>query len=139
MINKVILIGRITKDPELKYTGSNIVYCQFSLAVNRQFTNAEGERETDFINCTTWKASAENLAKYVSKGALLGIEGRIEVRNYDDKDGTKKYVTSVVCESVQFLETKKENQEVRETPKVEKNPFKEAPKEVDIKNDDLPF
>jgi single-strand DNA-binding protein len=137
MINKVILIGRITKDPELKYTTSNIAFCQFSLAVNRQFTNADGERETDFINCITWKASAENLAKYVSKGALLGIEGRIEVRSYDDKDGSKKYVTSVVCESVQFLETKKE--EVKEKPQAEKNPFKEAPKEVEIKNDDLPF
>lgn len=139
-MNKTILIGRLTKDPELKYTPNNIAVCQFTIAVNRPFTNQAGEREADFIPCIVWREQAENLAKYQSKGNQVAVEGRIEVRSYDDKDGTKKYVTTVVCDTVQYLDSKKETQTIVEKPRLENvNPFKNAEKTIDIKNDDLPF
>jgi single-strand DNA-binding protein len=105
MINKVILVGRITKDPEVKSTQSNIPVVTFTLAVNRQFTDQSGERQADFIQCVVWRKQAENLARFVKKGALLGVEGRIQTRNYESDNGTR-YVTEVVCDSVQFLESR---------------------------------
>ena len=106
MINRTVLVGRITKDPELKYTSGNIAFARFTLAVNRTFAGPNGEREADFIQCIIWRKQAENLARFVRKGSLLGVEGRIQTGSYDDKDGNRKYTTDVVCDSVQFLEPK---------------------------------
>ena len=106
MINRTILVGRTTKEPELKYTSSNLAYIKFTLAVNRTF----GEKETDFIQCMVWRKQAENMAKFVHKGSLIGIEGRIQTGSYDDKDGKRVYTTDVVCDSVQFLEPKSDAQ-----------------------------
>ncbi len=105
-MNKVILIGRLTKDPELRYTGSNRAVTQITLAVNRSFTNQNGEREADFINVVIWDKQAENVAKYLTKGRLIAVDGRIQTRNYDNSEGKKVYVTEVVALSVQFLESK---------------------------------
>ena len=105
-MNKVILIGRLTKDPELKKTNSGLSYVQFNLAVNRNYTNKSGEKQADFINCVVWRTQADNLAKYIKKGGLIGIEGEIQTRTYDDKNGTKKYITEVLCNSIEFLESK---------------------------------
>ena len=108
MINRVILVGRITKDPELKSTQSNVSFVNFTLAVNRQFADQSGERQADFIQCVVWRRQAENLAQYIKKGALLGVEGRIQTRTYE-VDGNTRYITEVVCDSVQFLETRGDN------------------------------
>ena len=110
MINRVILVGRITKDPEMKSTQSNIPVVSFTIAVNRQFKSENGENDTDFIQCVVWRKQAENMAKYVSKGNLIGIDGRIQTRNYETEHGTK-YITEVVCDNVQYLESKKEDSE----------------------------
>lgn len=106
MMNKVFLIGRLTKDPELRYTGSNKAVCQITVAVNRGFGNQNGNAETDFINVVLWDKTAENVAKYMTKGRLLLVEGRIQTRNYDNNEGKKVYVTEVVASNVQFLESK---------------------------------
>lgn len=108
MINKVVLVGRITRDPELRHTNSNIPVISFTLAVNRSFTDQHGERQADFINCVAWRNQAENLAKYVRKGALLGVEGRIQTGSYESEQGTR-YTTDVVCDSVIFLESRNSN------------------------------
>jgi single-strand DNA-binding protein len=108
MINRVILVGRITKDPELKTTQSNISFVNFTLAVNRQFTDQSGERQADFIQCIVWRKQAENLAQYINKGALLGVEGRIQTRTYE-ADNSTRYITEVVCDTIQFLENKNSN------------------------------
>ena len=96
MINNVVLVGRITRDPELRYTPQNQAVATFSLAVNRQFKNANGEREADFINCVIWRQQAENLANWAKKGALIGVTGRIQTRNYENQQGQRVYVTEVV-------------------------------------------
>lgn len=106
MINNVVLVGRLTRDPELKYTGNNIVVASFSLAVNRNFKDANGERETDFINCVIWRQQAENLANWAKKGALIGITGRIQTRSYENQQGQRVYVTEVVAENFQMLESR---------------------------------
>ena len=105
-MNKAILIGRLTRDPELRYTSSNRAVCQFTIAIDRPFTsNATGQREADFINVVVWDKTAENVGKYMSKGRLIAVEGRIQTRNYE-KEGKKVYVTEVVATNVQFLESK---------------------------------
>ena len=106
MINSVCLVGRLTRDPELKYTGNNIAVATFSLAVNRTFKDANGERETDFINCVIWRQQAENLANWAKKGALIGITGRIQTRSYENQQGQRVYVTEVVAENFQMLESR---------------------------------
>ena len=106
MINSVCLVGRLTRDPELKYTGNNIAVASFSLAVNRNFKDANGEREADFINCVIWRQSAENLANWAKKGALIGITGRIQTRSYENQQGQRVYVTEVVAENFQMLESR---------------------------------
>ena len=105
-MNKVVLIGRLTRDPELRYTSSNIPSATFSLAVNRPFQNQNGVREADFINTVMWRKQAETAKKYLTKGSLISIEGRIQTRNYDGADGKKVYVTEVVADNFEFLETK---------------------------------
>lgn len=106
MINSTVLVGRLTRDPELKYTGNNIAVASFSLAVNRNFKDANGERETDFINCVIWRQQAENLANWAKKGALIGITGRIQTRSYENQQGQRVYVTEVVAENFQMLESR---------------------------------
>lgn len=106
MINNVVLVGRITKDPELRYTPSDVAVATFSLAVNRNFKDANGERETDFINCVIWRQQAENLANWAKKGALIGITGCIQTRSYENQQGQRVYVTEVVAENFQMLESR---------------------------------
>lgn len=106
MMNRVVLVGRLTKDPDLRYTPSGVAVATFTLAVNRTFTNQQGERETDFINCVVWRKPAENVANYLKKGSLAGVDGRIQTRHYEGQDGKRVYVTEVLAESVQFLEPK---------------------------------
>lgn len=106
MINSTTLVGRLTKDPELRTTPSGVEVGNFTLAVNRTFTNQNGEREADFINCIVFRKQAVNVNQYLSKGKLAGIVGRLQTRSYENKEGQKVYVTEVVCENVQFLEPK---------------------------------
>lgn len=108
-MNKVVLIGRLTRDPELRYTSSNIPSARFSLAVDRPFTSQSGERETDFINIVVWRKQAENVKKYIAKGSLVAVEGRIQTGSYE-KDGQRVYTTDVVADNVQFLESKAQSQ-----------------------------
>lgn len=106
MINNVVLVGRMTRDAELRYTPSNQAVATFSLAVNRNFKSQNGEREADFINCVIWRQQAENLANWAKKGALIGITGRIQTRNYENQQGQRVYVTEVVADSFQLLESR---------------------------------
>ncbi len=151
-MNKALLIGRLTKDPELKYTSNNIPVATFSLAVNRPFSNQNGERETDFINIVVWRKQAESVKNYINQGSLVAVEGRIQTRNYEAQDGTKRYVTEVVADNVQFLETKKqaqlrtqnsdndvEEKVTEETTNVESDPFADFGSSIEISDDELPF
>lgn len=142
MTNRAVLVGRLTKDPELRFTPNGIAVTTFTLAVNRPFKNANGEQEADFINIVVWKKAAENVANYTSKGSLVAIDGRIQTRSYENKDGQRVYVTEVVADSVQFLETKKreaqqQNSQQRYTSD-QGTPF-QGGQPVDISDDDLPF
>lgn len=105
-MNRVMLIGRLTAKPELRYTSSNIPFARFSLAINRTFSNSQGQRETDFINIVVWRKQAENVCNFLDKGSLVSVEGRLQTGSYDDKDGNKRYSMDVVGDSVQFLESK---------------------------------
>lgn len=138
MLNKVILIGRLTRDPELRKTPNNVSVCQFTIAVNRPFQDQNGERQADFINCIAWKAQAENLCKYLNKGALIAVSGNIQTRSYTDQSGATRYVTEVVCENIVFLEAKKDNTNYTEKPK-QTDPFAVVEPQFDISDDDLPF
>lgn len=111
MINNVVLVGRLTKDVELRYTPQNQATATFSLAVSRSFKNANGERETDFINCVIWRQQAENMANFTHKGSLIGITGRIQTRNYENQQGQRVYVTEVVADSFQLLESRNQGQQ----------------------------
>ena len=156
MINNLTLVGRLTKDPDLKYTGNGTAVATFTLAVNRNFTNHSGEREADFINCVIWRKPAETLANYAKKGVLIGVTGRIQTRSYDNQQGQRVYVTEVVADNFQLLESKKadssqntqgsgvsnsqtnnytRNQQNRNND--ESDPFGNS--SIDISNDDLPF
>lgn len=106
MINRTVLVGRLTADVDLKYTQSGVAVASFTLAVGRQFTNQSGERESDYIRCVMWRKSAENFAKFVSKGSLTAIEGRLQTRNYDNNQGQRVYVTEVVADGFSLLESK---------------------------------
>lgn len=106
MINKAVLVGRLVRDPEYRTTPSGVQVATFTLAVNRTFTNQQGEREADYINCVVFKKTAENVNQYLSKGKLAGVDGRLQSRSYDNKEGQKVFVTEVVCDNVQFLEPK---------------------------------
>ncbi|WP_048718137.1 single-stranded DNA-binding protein [Bacillus sp. 522_BSPC] len=129
MMNRVVLVGRLTKDPELRYTPSGVAVATFTLAVNRTFTNQQGEREADFINCVIWRKPAENVANYLKKGSLAGVDGRIQTRSYDGQDGKRVYVTEVLAESVQFLEPRNSSANNRSdnmnygAPREQDNPF----------------
>lgn len=109
-MNRAMLVGRLTAKPELRYTSSNLPFARFSVAVNRTYSNAQGERETDFINVVVWRKQAENVCNFLNKGSLVSVEGRIQTGSYDDKDGNKRYTMEVVADSVQFLESKAQSQ-----------------------------
>jgi single-strand DNA-binding protein len=102
-MNKVILVGNLTRDPELSETPSGIPVCRFAIAVSRDYANAEGNRETDFFNITVWRGRAENCGRYLKKGNKVAIVGSLQNRSYDDKDGNKRYVTDVIANEVEFL------------------------------------
>ncbi|MCO6533567.1 single-stranded DNA-binding protein [Lactobacillus sp.] len=110
MINRVVLVGRLTRDPELRTTGSGISVATFTLAVDRQYTNDQGERGADFISCVIWRKAAENFCNFTSKGSLVGIDGRIQTRSYDNKDGQRVYVTEVVVDNFALLESRKDRE-----------------------------
>jgi single-strand DNA-binding protein len=156
LLNRVILIGRLTKDPELRYTPAGVAVTQFTLAIDRPFSNQQTkEREADFINIVTWRQLAETCANYLRKGRLTAVEGRLQVRNYDNNEGRKVYVTEVIADNVRFLESSKEgggsNTGNREestytrnnsgggTPRDNQDPFLDDGKPIDISDDDLPF
>lgn len=155
-MNKVFLIGRLTRDPELRYTGSNVPVASFSLAVNRNYTNQSGEREADFINIVVWRKQAENVKNYLSQGSQVAIDGRIQTRSYDDKDGNKRYITEVIADNVEFLGSKSSNNNSSSdnqgpTPydfdkapdtkgtDVDNNPFADFGSSIEISDDELPF
>ena len=161
-MNKVFLIGRLTRDPELRYTGSNTAVATFSLAVNRNFANQQGEREADFINIVVWRKQAENVKNYLQQGSQVAIDGRIQTRSYDDNNGQKRYVTEVVADNVEFLGSKNssngagnikssatnnaeptpydfgDNPEPKGTD-VDSNPFADFGANIEISDDELPF
>ena len=106
MINRVVLVGRLTREVDLRYTSSGAAVGTFSMAVNRQFTNANGDREADFINCVIWRKSAENFANFTKKGSLVGVDGRLQTRNYENQQGQRVYVTEVVVDNFSLLESR---------------------------------
>jgi single-strand DNA-binding protein len=108
MLNRIILIGRLTRDPELKYTPTGKAVATFTLAVDRFRTNPQGERETDFITIVVWEKQAENCANYLGKGSLAAVDGRLQIRSFDGKDGQRRWMTEVVAETVRFLDKKGE-------------------------------
>lgn len=149
-MNKVILIGRLTKDPELRKTPTDVSVVQFTIAVNRAFQQ-NGERQADFINCIAWRAQAENLARYIKKGGQIAVEGSIQTRSFDDANGVRKYVTEVVCSQITFLESKKSDSGYNDLSQLEvpplrennsfsqESPFGDIKSNFDISSDDLPF
>lgn len=152
MINRVVLVGRLTRDCELKYTQGGKAVSDFNLAVNRRFTNAQGEREADFIRCQIWQKAAENFANFTNKGSLVGIEGRIQTRSYE-KDGQRVYVTEVIVDNFSLLDSKNEKNSNNDRKKstnssngysgsndnqTNGDPFADG-KQVDISDDSLPF
>lgn len=134
MINNVVLVGRLTKRPELKYTTNGTKYTQFSVVVQKKFKNQNGEYESDFINCLMWSTAAENFIKFTNKGSLVGIEGRIQTRSYE-RNGIKKYITEVIAENFSLLESKKVT-ESRNNQSVF-NSTEDEP--IEFSEDDLPF
>lgn len=136
-MNRVCLVGRLTAKPELRYTGSNVPYSRFTVAVNRTFSNNNGERETDFINCVIWRKQAENVCNYLNKGSLVSVEGRIQTGSYDDRDGNKRYTTDVVADSVQFLESR--NQTQSQSDNVTPYDYENAAPVNDVNIDEDPF
>ena len=138
MINRTVLTGRLTDDIDLRYTPSGSAVGNFRLAVNRRFTNQNGEREADFINCVVWKKTAENLANFTHKGSLVAIDGRIQTRNYENQNGQKVYITEIVVEQFALLEPRQDNQ-VQQPQQNNMSPFDNPSDQVDITDDDLPF
>ena len=159
-MNKVVLIGRLTRDPELRYTGSNTPVATFSLAVNRNFQNQNGEREADFINIVVWRKQAENCKNFLTQGSQVAVEGRIQTRTYDDQNGQKRYITEVVADNVEFLGSKNSSnnsnsgsskKDAEPTPydfgdmpepkgtDVDSNPFADFGANIEISDDELPF
>lgn len=148
MINRAVLTGRLTRDVELRYTQSGNAAGSFTLAVDRNFKNANNERESDFINCVIWRQSAENFANFTHKGSLVGIEGRIQTRNYENKQGQRVYVTEVVVENFALLEPKQNNSNGTSNSNQYSNnngnqnygdPFMNNGDNIDVSDDDLPF
>lgn len=110
MLNRIILIGRLTRDPELRYTPQGVPVASFSLAVDRPFANQQGQREADFIDCVAWRKLGETVGNHLTKGRLVAVEGRLQIRSYEAQDGTKRKVAEVVADSVRFLDRPREGQ-----------------------------
>lgn len=141
MINRVVLTGHLTKDPELKTTQSGLSVVQFVIGVQRRFVREDGGREADFISCVAWRKTAENIAKYFKKGQLIGVDGRIQTRSYDNRDGQRVYVTEVVIDNFSFLGgSDKDNQgnQNNQSSNQSNQPF-DSNEQIDITDDDLPF
>ncbi|MGE7623574.1 single-stranded DNA-binding protein [Viridibacillus sp. NPDC096237] len=163
MINRAILVGRLTKDPELRYSQSGVAVARFTLAVNRTFKDVDGEKQADFINIVVWRKQAENTANFLKKGSLAGIEGRIQTGSYEGQDGKRIYTTEVVADSVQFLEprgvqdssngqsnTNAQSQQQnapqgqygtnnQQQTQVNDEPFSQANGQIQVDDSDLPF
>lgn len=169
MINRVVLVGRLTKDPELRYTPNGIASCRFTVAVNRTFQNQQGDREADYISCVAWRKQAENLANFMKKASLIGLEGRIQTGSYEGQDGKRVYTTDVVADSIQFLEPKNgtggsqgvsnyesstntggpyqrgsqgnfgSNNNQPNYTRVDEDPFANSKGPIEVSEDDLPF
>lgn len=137
-MNKVILVGNLTRDPELSETGSGVAMCRFSIAVSRDYANADGNRETDFFNITVWRNRAEVCARYLKKGNKVGIVGSIQNRTYDDKDGNKRTVTDIVASEVEFLTPKNAQSDVSDGEEIS-TVKREIPKLEEIDDNQLPF
>ena len=138
-MNKAILIGRLTRDPELRYTSSNRAVCQFTVAIDRPFTNqSTGQREADFINVVAWDKTGENIGKYMTKGRLIAVEGRIQTRNYENNEGRKVYVTEEKT-PYDFADNSETNSSNEETMSTEKDPFESFGEQIEISDNDLPF
>jgi single-strand DNA-binding protein len=137
MLNRVILIGRLTRDPELKYTPSGTATASFILACDRQYSG--DKKETDFIPIVTWRQLAETVANHLKKGRLVAIEGRIQVRNYENNEGKRVYVTEVIADNVRFLDTNKDGSQSASKPDTNSDPFRDDGRPIDISEDDLPF
>ena len=135
MLNRVVLIGRLTRDPELRYTPNGTATCTFNLAVERPFSNGNGEKETDFLNIVTWRQLAENCANYLRKGRLTAVEGRIQTRSYENNEGRRVYVTEIVADNVRFLESAKRDDQTRQND----DPYAYDSAPIDLSDDDLPF
>lgn len=133
-MNHIVLIGRLTRDPELRYTPNGVAVANFDLAVDRPTTNQQGEKETDFIRIVVWQKQAENCANYLKKGRLCAVEGRLQIRSYTNQDGQKRWVTEVVASFVQFLERSREEGEAPTAP-----PASSQQDASGINLDDLPF
>lgn len=160
MINRVVLVGRLTKDPELRYTPSGVPMARFTIAVNRTFSNEQGEREADFIGCIAWRKQAENLANFMKKGSLIGVEGRIQTGSFEGQDGKRVYTTDVIADSIQFLEksnsqqsgqgqtqTNQQSSQSYQQPsqqqqnytRVDEDPFASSKGPIEVDDSDLPF
>lgn len=139
MLNRWIGIGRPTRDPELKYTPQGVAVTTFTIAVDRPFTSQGGERETDFIPVVVWRQLAETVANYVRKGRLIAVEGRIQVRNYENNEGKRIYITEIIADNVRFLESNRDSGNSNQGATQEGDPFKDDGKPIDISDDDLPF
>lgn len=142
MINRWVGVGRLTKKPEIKHTQSGVAVCRFTVACNRPFSNQDGDREADFINCVAWRKQAENVATYLDKGSLVGIDGRIQTSSFDGQDGKRVFLTEIIAESVQFLEPRS-NQSGQSNSSNQQNTSQNYDQnsipEPDYNNDDLPF
>lgn len=160
-MNKVFLIGRLTRDPELRYTGNNTAVATFSLAVNRNFANQNGEREADFFNIVVWRKAAENVKNFLTQGSQCAVEGRLQTRSYDDNNGQKRYVTEIVADNVEFIGSRNSSgnsnnmnssasnagptpYDFGDTPEpkgtdVDSNPFADFGSSIEISDDELPF
>ena len=138
-MNKAIIIGRLTKTPELRTNQSGKHNTTFTIAVNRPYTNQNGEKEADYITCSAWSKTAENIAKYCSKGSQIAVEGRIQTRSYDGQDGNKRYVTEVVVDNAMFLTPQAGNKEQDIVKTNESDPFADFGNEIAISDEDLPF
>lgn len=138
MINRAVLTGRLTKEPEIRVTNSSKKVVSFTLAVNRNFKNANGEVDADFINCALWGESTQNFVTYVHKGSLIGIDGRIQTRNYEDNDGKRIFVTEVLVEKFSFLEKKDASYDL-EGKDMTKNSTTLSNDNLNLSDDDLPF
>ena len=152
-MNKALLVGRLTKDPELRTTPGGMAVTRFTIAISESFTNKNGERETNFINCSAFGRQADNISKYCHKGSMVSAEGRIRTSSYDAQDGTKRYTTEVVCDRVNFLSPKGSSEggnmpeadfdtnsvDNMETADLSEDPFKNFGEEITLSSDDLPF